>query len=108
MTFLEDYPNAVARANAFDAQVKSDASKISTDYASIVALSIRQAFGAIEITVRKNSDGSFDSSNTLTFMKGLYPTIHLPADNVHELFKQRFLAMAYVVITLLSRGTPRC
>ncbi|TBU30301.1 DUF1793-domain-containing protein [Dichomitus squalens] len=68
-TFLNDYPNALARANAFDAQVKSDASKILADYASLVALSIRQAFGATEITVTKNNDGSLDNSNTLMFMK---------------------------------------
>ena len=71
-TFLNDYANALARAKAFDAQVKSDATKISTDYASVVALSIRQAFGATEITVSKNSDGSFDASNTLMFMKGAH------------------------------------
>ena len=69
-TFLYDYPNALARSRAFDAQLKSDAGAISADYAAIVALSIRQAFGGIEITVSKNHDGSFDSSNTLTFMKG--------------------------------------
>ncbi|KAM5543283.1 hypothetical protein V8D89_003157 [Ganoderma adspersum] len=68
-TFLYDYPNALARSRAFDAQLKSDAGAISSDYAAIVALSIRQAFGGIEITVSKNHDGSFDSSNTLTFMK---------------------------------------
>ncbi|KAI1794379.1 DUF1793-domain-containing protein [Ganoderma leucocontextum] len=68
-TFLNDYANALARGKAFDAQVNTDASKISADYASVVALSIRQAFGATEITVSKNTDGSFDTSNTLMFMK---------------------------------------
>ncbi len=67
--FLKDYSNALLRANAFDAQVEADAKKVSDDYASIVALSIRQGFGATEITVSKNSDGSFDTSNALTFMK---------------------------------------
>ncbi|TFK82313.1 DUF1793-domain-containing protein [Polyporus arcularius HHB13444] len=68
-TFLKDYSNALVRANAFDAQVEADAKKVSDDYASIVALSIRQGFGATEITVSKNGDGSFDTSNALTFMK---------------------------------------
>ncbi|RPD78548.1 DUF1793-domain-containing protein [Lentinus tigrinus ALCF2SS1-7] len=68
-TFLKDYPNALARAKAFDAQVEADAKKISDDYAAVVALSIRQGFGATEVTVSKNGDGSFDTSNVLTFMK---------------------------------------
>lgn len=71
-SFLEDYPNALARANALDAQVNGDASRISADYASIVALSIRQALGAMEITVSKNSDGSWNTGDVLVFMKGAF------------------------------------
>ncbi len=69
MSFLEDYNNAVIRANQFDSMVSNDANRISSDYASLVALSVRQTFGAIEITVPQRSDGSFDTSNVLTFMK---------------------------------------
>ncbi|TBU49426.1 hypothetical protein BD309DRAFT_76359 [Dichomitus squalens] len=68
-TFINDYANALARANAFDAKVKSDASKISSDYADIVALSVRQALGAIEITVSKDSTGKFNTSDITTFLK---------------------------------------
>ncbi|EJF56480.1 hypothetical protein DICSQDRAFT_93645 [Dichomitus squalens LYAD-421 SS1] len=67
--FLKDYNNAVARADAFDAQINNDARNISSDYASLVALSIRQTFGAIEITVGKKMDGTLDTSNILTFTK---------------------------------------
>lgn len=67
---MADYPNALLRATKFDAQVDSDAKKISADYASIVALSIRQAFAATEITVSRKPDSSYDTSNVLTFMKG--------------------------------------
>ncbi|KAF8205102.1 DUF1793-domain-containing protein [Pholiota molesta] len=68
-SFLGDYSNALIRAQAFDNQVASDANKISADYASIVALSIRQAIGAIEITLSKNSNGSFNTSDVIVFMK---------------------------------------
>ncbi|KAH9482400.1 Glutaminase A [Psilocybe cubensis] len=68
-SFLDDFKNALARAQAFDSKVNSDATKISADYASIVALSIRQALGAIEITVSKNSDGTFNTDDVLVFMK---------------------------------------
>ncbi|KDQ29342.1 hypothetical protein PLEOSDRAFT_157064 [Pleurotus ostreatus PC15] len=69
LSFLGDFNDALTRANAFDAQVNSDASKISSDYASIVALSIRQAFGATEITISKRADGSFNTDDVLVFMK---------------------------------------
>ncbi|PIL37079.1 hypothetical protein GSI_00771 [Ganoderma sinense ZZ0214-1] len=68
-TFIHDYADALLRAQAFDAKVKADASKISSDYADIVALSVRQAFGSIEITVSKDSSGNFNTSDVMTFMK---------------------------------------
>ncbi|KAJ8475297.1 hypothetical protein ONZ51_g6647 [Trametes cubensis] len=70
-TFLSDYDNALARARAFDAQVNQDAAKVSTDYAAVVALSIRQVFGAIELTVSKTSSGDFNTSDIMVFMKEL-------------------------------------
>ena len=65
--------------------MEADAKKVSDDYASVVALSIRQGFGATEITVSKNGDGSFDTSNTLTFMKeisssGVWTVLLSPED----------------------------
>ena len=60
----------MSAAKAFDSKVSSDASKISSDYASIVALSIRQVLGAIEITLSRNSDGSLNTTDVLVFMKG--------------------------------------
>ncbi|KAJ7590784.1 hypothetical protein C8J56DRAFT_933888 [Mycena floridula] len=58
--FLNRYSTALAAANAFDAQVNADASKISADYASIVALSIRQSLSANEITISKTDCGWVD------------------------------------------------
>lgn len=66
---MGDYSNALVRAKAFDAKVNADATKISADYASIVALSIRQGFGAIKTTVSRTS-GGFNTSDVLVFMKG--------------------------------------
>lgn len=68
--FMGDFQNATTSANSFDSKVNSDASKISSDYASIVELSIRQVLGATEITVSKNADGTFNTSDVLMFMKG--------------------------------------
>lgn len=69
--FFDDYPNAVLRAQDFDKQVENDASAISGNYAGIVQLSIRQAFGAMELTISQNSDGSWNTSDVVMFLKGM-------------------------------------
>ncbi|KAJ7228524.1 hypothetical protein GGX14DRAFT_554614 [Mycena pura] len=69
-SFLGDFRAALARANTFDAKVQADASAISTDYAGVVALSIRQALGATELTISKTSTGAFNTSDVILFLKG--------------------------------------
>lgn len=68
-SFLGDFTAALSRAKTFDGQVQTDASKISADYASVVALSIRQAFAATELTLSKTSTGAFNMSDIILFMK---------------------------------------
>jgi hypothetical protein len=88
--FLGDYSAALSRANTFDAKVQSDAAKISSDYASIVALSIRQAMSSFEITTSKTSSGAWNTSDVLVFMKG---KSYLFSDaNACSQLGQRFLA----------------
>ncbi|KAJ3710764.1 hypothetical protein DFJ43DRAFT_1170473, partial [Lentinula guzmanii] len=60
--------SALDHAYTFDAQVNSDASAISSEYAGLVSLSIRQLVGALEITLSKNSDGSFNNSDVIVFL----------------------------------------
>ena len=66
---MSDYSTALSTANALDSKVQTDASKISSDYASLVALSIRQAFGATEVTAGKASSG-LNATDILVFLKG--------------------------------------
>ena len=67
--FLADYPEALSRASALDAQVRKDAEVISPEYADIVELSMRQSFGATEITI-SGSEGAWNTSDVLMFIKG--------------------------------------
>ncbi|KAJ7031515.1 DUF1793-domain-containing protein [Mycena alexandri] len=67
--FLNDYSNALKTANALDQKVEADANKISPDYAGIVALSIRQSLAANELTISKNAQGGWNTSDVLYFMK---------------------------------------
>ncbi|KAK7470513.1 hypothetical protein VKT23_001939 [Stygiomarasmius scandens] len=68
-SFLKDYKDALSRANTFDSKVQADASAISSNYAAVVALSIRQFLGTMEITLSKNSDGSFNTDDIFISMK---------------------------------------
>jgi hypothetical protein len=66
---MSDYSTALSTANSLDGKIQSDASKISSDYADLVALSVRQAFGATEVTAGKGSSG-LNASDILVFLKG--------------------------------------
>lgn len=48
---VSDYQNAWGSATQFDTKVQTDTEKISPDYASVIALSTRQAFASMEITL---------------------------------------------------------
>lgn len=67
---MNDFSNALSSAKSFDSKISADATKISSDYASIVALSVRQAIGATEITVSRDENGGFNTSDIMVFMKG--------------------------------------
>ncbi|KAI0052985.1 DUF1793-domain-containing protein [Auriscalpium vulgare] len=68
-SFIADYGNALTRAQQFDSNIHSAASKISSDYADIVYLSVRQTLGATELTVSKAPTGQWNTSDVLMFMK---------------------------------------
>ncbi|KZT71472.1 DUF1793-domain-containing protein [Daedalea quercina L-15889] len=67
--FAGDYTNALTRANALDAQIHDDASAISSNYSAIVALVLRQTFGAIEFSISTGSDGQYNDSDVTVFLK---------------------------------------
>ena len=47
---LDNYPNILARATDFDNKLTADALAVNSECANIVALSVRQLFGDIELT----------------------------------------------------------
>ncbi|KEP53543.1 putative glutaminase GtaA [Rhizoctonia solani 123E] len=55
---VTDYTNALAASTEFDNKVQTDATKYSPDYASVVALSTRQAFASMEITLSGTGSGA--------------------------------------------------
>lgn len=69
--FLDDFPNARLRADQLDAKILTDARSISNDYADILSLGTRQVFAATELTLGRGSDGSFNQSDVMMFMKNI-------------------------------------
>ena len=65
--FLNDYEAANAESQTFDAQLESRASGIGgTNYSDILALSVRQVYGATDLTI---PDVTYDTTNVMVFMK---------------------------------------
>lgn len=65
--FLDDYAAAAAEAEALDAAISSKATAVAgSNYSDIVELSVRQAYGAIDLTIPNDS---LDTSNPLAFIK---------------------------------------
>ncbi|KAK0239510.1 hypothetical protein EDD85DRAFT_452362 [Armillaria nabsnona] len=68
--FLSDFSDAKQRAINLDNKIISEARQISDNYADLVALAARQAL-AVDITVSKDSDGQWNTSDVMTFMKSI-------------------------------------
>lgn len=69
--FMSDFSSAQSRAAALDAKLLGAATNISSDYADIISVASRQALGAIELTTTKGSDGNFNASDTMAFLKNI-------------------------------------
>ncbi|KAL8737725.1 MAG: hypothetical protein Q9181_001410 [Wetmoreana brouardii] len=65
--FLDDYAEAAAEASAMDSNIDSKAtSTAGTNYSDIVALSVRQAYGAADLTIPADT---LDTSDLMLFLK---------------------------------------
>ncbi|PBL00374.1 hypothetical protein ARMGADRAFT_1058457 [Armillaria gallica] len=66
--FLSDFTNAKQRAIELDNKIISDTRQISENYADLVTLAARQAL-AVDITVSKDNQGQWNTSDVMTFMR---------------------------------------
>ncbi|KLO08558.1 hypothetical protein SCHPADRAFT_604791 [Schizopora paradoxa] len=69
--FLADFNNSLVDSESFDTSLLAAAQNISMAYGDLLALTVRQAMSALEITGSKNSDGSFNTSDVMIFMKDM-------------------------------------
>ncbi|KAF8883854.1 hypothetical protein BD779DRAFT_1443529 [Infundibulicybe gibba] len=92
--FVKDFPNALQRAIDLDQKIMSDASgAISQDYADLVSLSVRQTMGGIDITTSNGTDGQWNASDIMIFMKSVGDTSRV---NPTELMFAAFPAYLYL------------
>lgn len=68
---LADFDTKLQNAINLDAQVQADGLLVSQDYADLLALSLRQVMASIDIVVPLGSDGHFNISATMAFMKNM-------------------------------------
>lgn len=67
--FLADFSGATNRASALDTKIMGDGMAISPAYADLLAFAARPAFGALDITVARESAIAVDSSDVQIYMK---------------------------------------
>ncbi|THH15083.1 hypothetical protein EUX98_g9520 [Antrodiella citrinella] len=67
--FLLDSDDARQRAVALDTQILGDSSNTSVTCSSLVSIAARQTLGATELTVANGTDGKWNTSDVMMFMK---------------------------------------
>lgn len=64
-----DLQNAVRTGSLFDNEIEEAARNVSNNYFEILALTIRQALGAVELAISKTDNG-WDTDNPMLLVKG--------------------------------------
>ena len=71
MFFMDDFSRAQQAAAAYDAEMLATGSTVSGNYADLLALSARQTMASIDITLALGSDGQWNFTDVLVFMKNM-------------------------------------
>ncbi|KAF8992673.1 hypothetical protein BDQ17DRAFT_1432228 [Cyathus striatus] len=101
--FISDFPNAITRADALDNKIMSDGLMISSDYADLLALCLRQAMAGFEITISKDNNGNWNETDVKTFMKDSGTTSRVNAvDRVYASFPTLLYLNASLAGTVLN------
>jgi hypothetical protein len=69
--FLNDYTNALSRAQAMDKMILQNASSVSGPLGDLVSLAIAQVYGSTQLTIGTDEFGKLNSSDVMMFMKNI-------------------------------------
>ncbi|EMD33491.1 hypothetical protein CERSUDRAFT_108226 [Gelatoporia subvermispora B] len=102
-TFVTNYPTASQRASEFDQSLTQAATNISSQYAGILSLAPRIAFGGLDITVSDGTDGQLNASDVKTFMKDMGNSRRVnPVEVLYQAFPMYLYLNASFARSLLS------
>lgn len=68
---MSDFDRAQQAAERFDNRLLNAGSSVSVGYADLLALTTRQILGSLDITIALGSDGNWNFSDTMVFMKNM-------------------------------------
>lgn len=68
---MNDFERAQQAAESFDNKLLSASSDLSSDYADLLALTTLQVLASLDITLALGSDGKWNFSDTMVFMKNM-------------------------------------
>ncbi|KAL5508771.1 hypothetical protein ACEPAG_4750 [Sanghuangporus baumii] len=69
--FLDDFPRAQSAAETFGSQILNAGQQFSAEYTDLLALTVPQVMGCMDITLSKSSDGSWNMSDVKVFTKNM-------------------------------------
>ena len=67
---LNNFENALENAITLDNSILHDATQISTDYYNLLSLTTRQAMGCLDVTIKRDGSGNWDTSDVKAFLRG--------------------------------------
>lgn len=67
---LRKFNASLENAIALDDKIFHDANQVSSKYYDLLAISTRQAMGALDFTVARDSFGNWNTSDVKAFMRG--------------------------------------
>ncbi|KAI0267468.1 hypothetical protein BC834DRAFT_822339, partial [Gloeopeniophorella convolvens] len=69
--FLNDFTDATSRAQTLDSKIQQDATSISPQYWDLVSIASAQVYGSTQLTIGTDSNGNFNTSDVMMFMKNV-------------------------------------
>lgn len=69
--FLNGFSDSLERAQQLDQRVLQDAASVSDQLGDLVSLALPQVYNSIQLTIGADSDGKFNESDVMIFMKNV-------------------------------------
>jgi hypothetical protein len=68
---LNDFPDALQRAQQLDQKILEDAASVSGLLGDLVSLAVPQVYGSFQLTIGTDESGELDMSDVMMFIKNV-------------------------------------